>query len=123
MPPRRDKNLPPRYSVCACISPDTPDSPALTSYVLYDYLIAARLRRDLALANDALDARIDEFLNSRGGQPVTRALRRDWLASLAERKTLGYISAAQRLDATDAVLICDRLAGRLATGDTQGPCR
>src|SRR5580704_7467622 len=43
--------------------PEVPDSPALQSYAIHDYLVAARLRRDLPLnANETLDATIDAFL-------------------------------------------------------------
>src|SRR5258707_4586637 len=36
--------------------PDVPDSPALQHYAIYDYLVAARLRRDLSVsANENLD--------------------------------------------------------------------
>src|SRR5271167_1082899 len=51
--------------------PDTKDSPALESYAIYDYLVAARLKRDLdRSANEDLDAKIDVFLQSHAGQPV-----------------------------------------------------
>lgn len=99
---------------------DMPDSPALESYAIHDYLVAARLRRDLALGSDEnLDASIDGFLQARLGQPVTRGLRRDWLASLAQRRRwdLFLLRAA---DVVDPVLICDRLQGRLTAGDTTG---
>ncbi len=99
-------------------APEPPDSPALDAYVLHDYLVAARLRRDVqANANDALDTTVDEFLKSRGAQPVTRPLRREWLASLAERKRWDWF-LPRSVDVTEASLVCDRLAGRLATGDT-----
>ena len=99
---------------------EPPDSPALQSYVLYDYLTAARLRRRLILKpDDALDTEIDGFLQSRGSQPVTRSLRRDWLASLAARKRWAWF-LPRSVDASDAQLACDRLAGRLATGDEAG---
>jgi hypothetical protein len=63
--------------------PDLPDSPALKAYAIYDYLVAARLRRDLQHgADEALDARIEAFVATHAGQPVIRALRRDWLMSL-----------------------------------------
>src|ERR1700722_7927256 len=43
--------------------PDIQDSPALEAYVIHDYLVAARLRRDLAIRpGDDLDAAIDAFL-------------------------------------------------------------
>src|SRR5579872_6847631 len=61
--------------------PDVADSAALQRFAIYDYLIAARLRRDLSLApEEHLDAAIDAFLHARAGQLVARNLRRDWLA-------------------------------------------
>src|SRR3984893_16658605 len=52
--------------------PETPDSPALEAYPIHDYLVAARLRRDLVKKPDAdLDAAIDAFLKAHPGQPVT----------------------------------------------------
>lgn len=106
--------------------PEPPDSAALEAYVIHDYLVAARLRRDLAAgvgvgagAGGELDNTIDEFVKSRAGQPVTYALRHDWLVSLAARKRWDWF-LPRSLDATDAQISCDRLVGRLATGDTEG---
>jgi len=93
----------------------------LKAYVIYDYLVAARLRRDLSASHsDALDATIDDFLHSHNGQPVTHGLKHDWLQSLAERKRWDWF-LSRSADTTDPQLICDRLAGRLATnGDAAG---
>jgi hypothetical protein len=100
--------------------PDTPDSPALEAYAIYDYLVAARFRRDLPKhPNDAEDAAIDAFLQAHAGQPVAHALRHDWLASLAERRRWDWY-LPRTADVTDPLLVCDRLAARLATGDTEG---
>ena len=99
--------------------PDLPDSPALESYAIHDYLVAARLRRDLGLKSDENDAAIDAFLRAHPGQPVVRGLRRDWLASLAQRRRWDWF-LPHSADLVDPVLICDRLQGRLATNDTQG---
>jgi soluble lytic murein transglycosylase len=78
------------------------------------------MRRDLSLkADDNLDASIDAFLNSRGAQPVTRGLRHDWLASLAQRRRWNWF-LPRSAEVSDPVLICYRLEGRLSTGDTQG---
>ncbi len=98
--------------------PEPPDSAALKAYPIYDYLIAARLRRDLTWTpTDDLDATIDAFVREHEGQPVARALRRQWLASLAERRRWDWF-LPRSADLTDPVLICDRLQGRMAVGDT-----
>jgi len=100
--------------------PDLPDSPALQSYAIHDYLIAARWRRDLNLRPDEnLDAAIDAFLHAHAGQPVARALRRDWLTSLAQRRRWDWF-LPRSADINDPVLICHRLEARLSTNDTQG---
>jgi soluble lytic murein transglycosylase len=100
--------------------PDATDSAALQSYVLYDYVLAARLRRELALRRDAgLDESIDGFLQSHPGQPVARGLRRDWLQSLAERHRWDLF-LTHSADVTDPLLSCERLQARLSTGDMQG---
>ena len=100
--------------------PDTPDPPALEAYVIYDYLVAARLRRDLAQKPDeSVDSALDEFLQAHSAQPVARGLRHDWLVSLAERRRWDQF-LPRSVDVADPLLICDRLQGRLATGDTDG---
>ena len=99
---------------------DLPDPPILQSYPLYEYLLAARLRRDLRrLPGEALDATIDTFLYAHAHQPVAVGLRREWLASLAARGRWDWFLPRAALVA-DPQLICDRLQGRLATGDTAG---
>ncbi len=99
---------------------DAPDSRALQSFVIYDYLVAARFRRDLLQSpNDALDMTIDAFLQAHWSQPVARGLRRDWLASLAGRRRWDLF-LPRSLDVTDPGLVCDRLTARLSTGDTEG---
>jgi soluble lytic murein transglycosylase len=106
-------------------TPEQPDSPALKTYVIYDYLIAARFRRDLDLkpadpkSGEDLDAAIDAFLQAHTGQPVARNLRIDWLTSLANRHRWDWF-LPRAADVTSPSLICDRLQGRLATGDTKG---
>src|ERR1700732_4976497 len=44
--------------------PDIPDSPALESYAIHDYLVAARLRRDVSRSDENIDATIDAFLHT-----------------------------------------------------------
>ncbi len=101
-------------------APDETDSPALRGYVIYDYLVAARLRRDLAANPTAdLDTTIDQFVRLHTGEPVERTLKRAWLVSLANRRRWDWF-LPRSVDATDAEVICDRLSGRLATGDIDG---
>lgn len=100
--------------------PDEADSPALKEFVLYDYLVAARLRRALAAGpDDELDTAIDRFDQTHAGQPVERLLKRDWLLSLAERRRWDWF-LPRSADASDPQVVCDRLAGRLSTADTGG---
>jgi soluble lytic murein transglycosylase len=99
---------------------DLPDSAALEGYAIHDYLVAARLRRDLTKRpGEALDSDIDTFLQAHAGEPVTHGLRHDWLTSLAERRRWGWF-LPRSADVSDPALICDQLAGRLAMGDTDG---
>jgi len=99
--------------------PEPKDPPALEAYAIHDYLVAARFRRDLSKAPDeALDAAIDAFLHAHMGQPVARELRHDWLANLAQRRRWDrFLPLAAEV--TDPQLVCDRLEGRLVTGDTE----
>ncbi len=100
--------------------PEPPDSSTLKDYPIYDYLLAARLRRDLTESpNDEIDNTVDGFLRAHTGQPVAHDLRHQWLASLAERRRWDWF-LPRSASVTDPPLICDRLAGRLATGDTGG---
>jgi soluble lytic murein transglycosylase len=100
--------------------PDQPDSAALEQYAIHDYLVAARLRRDLSAGpDDNLDTAIDAFLRAHAGQPVTHGLHRDWLASLAQRRRWDWF-LPRSVDVVDPVLSCDRLEGRLSTNDMAG---
>ena len=97
--------------------PDAADSPALKAYPIYDYLVAARLRRDLmGFADERLDARVEHFLQAHPAQPVSRPLLHDWLASLAER---GHWDVFLNHSAgiADPVLACQRLSARLPNED------
>ena len=94
--------------------PDQPDSPALQAYVIYDYLLAARFRRDLELKpGDDLDAAINAFLEAHAGQPVARNLRNDWLTSLASRRKWDWFMP-RATEVTTPPLICYRLQGKIA---------
>jgi soluble lytic murein transglycosylase len=99
--------------------PDTTDSSELKQYPIYDYLVAARLRRDLSQhPSEQLDTVIDGFMRTHAGLPVTRTLQHQWLTSLAQRRRWDWFLPRSGA-ATDPQLVCDRLTGRLATGDTE----
>ena len=84
--------------------PEPPDSASLKAYPIYDYLLAARLRRDLGLTpSEELDATIDAFLRAREGAPVGRSLKHQWLASLAQRQRWDWL-LPRSADATDPQL-------------------
>jgi soluble lytic murein transglycosylase len=93
----------------------TPDSRELRGYVLYPYLEAARLRRDLT-ANGAIAA----FLEQHRDEPVAGALRREWLSALGDRRDWTTYLANYRPEAEDsATLRCHALAARIALGREQ----
>jgi soluble lytic murein transglycosylase len=97
---------------------EPPDTPTLMADPIYDYLVAARLRRDLdSRPAEDLDTAIDVFLQAHVREPVTRSLRHDWLLSLATRARWDWF-LPRFADSADPALACDRLAGRLATRDT-----
>ena len=50
---------------------------------------------------------------------MTHGLRHDWLVSLAQRRRWDWF-LPRSTDVTDPLLVCDRLEGRLITGDAQG---
>jgi soluble lytic murein transglycosylase len=96
------------------------DPVALRSYVLYDYLVAARLQQALQAASEpGLDARIDAFVRAHAGQPVARDLQRDWLVSLAARGRWDWF-LPRASQVSDPLLLCQRLAGQLAVGAVTG---
>ncbi len=98
--------------------PESADSAALQRFPIHDYLVAARLRRDLATGpGEPLDADIESFLVPRATLPVTRALRHEWLLSLAQRGRWDWF-LPRSTEVKDPELLCARLAGRLALGDT-----
>src|SRR5579871_679133 len=92
------------------------DPTALRGYVLYDYLLAARLQRALQLAaTPTLDARIDAYLKMHAGEPVARELQHEWLASLAARGLWEWF-LPRAAAVTDLELRCERLTGQLKVG-------
>src|SRR4051812_25024644 len=60
------------------------DSPALESYALYPYVVAARLtyaQQHASAGAKEADSLTENFLGAHGREPVTGPLRRAWLES------------------------------------------
>ncbi|MES1195558.1 MAG: transglycosylase SLT domain-containing protein [Steroidobacter sp.] len=92
------------------------DSKALKKYVLYPYLQAARLLKELqhTPADKQLNQRITTFLNAQGNAPAIRELRHQWLLSLASRAEW-KIFLAHYHDDGDVELRCQSINALLAT--------
>ncbi len=96
-----------------------PDRDALRAYPLFPYVEAARLRHALSRVGSGareltLEKRTQEFLARNDDEPVTRELRRAWLAYLGERKVWPKFQAEAPPGLTDTALRCHALAARLA---------
>jgi soluble lytic murein transglycosylase len=103
------------------IGADADDDAVLRVYLLYPYLRAARIERELRRAQDAwheADLAAEQFLAEAGDAPVAASLRRAWLASLARRAS--WQAFLERYDAADAdpALECQRFNARIAVGET-----
>jgi soluble lytic murein transglycosylase len=101
----------------SAVDTEAADPPALRAYLLYPYVQAARLSRALRDAGPAvppgLDDRIAAFVAAQEPQPVAQALRRSWLASLAERAQWERFLVHHR-DAIDGpALRCHAYAARI----------
>jgi len=105
------------YAVAQANTPrSTPDSDALRAYAIYPYLQQLRIRRALTSSPqeiNAIDQDAEDFLRGRENEPVTRDLRRQWYASLAERKQWERLLNNYR-DLNDAALRCHALTARIA---------
>src|SRR5688572_26121149 len=96
-----------------------PDGDALRGYLLFPYVEAARLRGALSKVRPAarelaLEDRVQEFLARHGEDPVTRELRRHWLAYLGDRKVWPKFLASAPAALTETSLRCHALAARMA---------
>ncbi|HEX2493931.1 MAG TPA: transglycosylase SLT domain-containing protein [Steroidobacter sp.] len=97
------------------------DSEELRTYPLYPYLQAARIRRALStgvLENASLDQRAQMFTAQYEADPVGRALRRVWLASLAERAQWAMFLEQYRENIADDSLRCQSFAARIELSRT-----
>jgi soluble lytic murein transglycosylase len=111
--------------------PDDPasDSETLRAYPLYRYLEEARLSRALrAVPGSArgqellpVDADIEAFLARYGEEPVSRGLRRAWLASLWDRAHWEKYLEQYRPEIDDGTTWrCQALVARIRLGRTTG---
>jgi soluble lytic murein transglycosylase len=99
------------------------DGAALRGYLLYPYVEAARLRAALSRVaagrrDAALEARIQAFLGRHGDEPVTRELRREWLAFLGDRRAWPAFREQAPPVLADFALRCHALHAQL--GDAAG---
>ena len=112
----------PQYTALVAGLPvlDGTDSEALQSYPLYNWLRAARLKRDLAIASTDTSLRTTDFLAQYGAAPFTHELRRAWLRKLATHADSKTFLTEYRSDVADDALRCQQLNARIAVGDTKG---
>ncbi|MES2489767.1 MAG: transglycosylase SLT domain-containing protein [Pseudomonadota bacterium] len=97
---------------------DSADSKALSDYLLYPYIAAARLQRDLKKATtDETNARAQNFVTTYSAWPIARDIRRAWLQSLAQREAWPAFIAAYSPDVADDSLRCQQLLARIKTGE------
>ncbi|MGH8457598.1 MAG: transglycosylase SLT domain-containing protein, partial [Stenotrophobium sp.] len=93
------------------------DSTALRGYVLYPYVLAARLQQQLKSApGPATDAAVDAYLKQYAALPVARELRTAWLQNLAQRQDWAALIRNWNADAANADLRCQYLLARIKTG-------
>ncbi|MGH8505434.1 MAG: transglycosylase SLT domain-containing protein [Stenotrophobium sp.] len=93
------------------------DPESLRTYVLYPYLLAARLQRQLQSASGAAtDAAVQAFLAQYPTLPIARDLRQGWLHNLAQREAWPEFLKAYSAEASDADLRCIQLLARIKTG-------
>ncbi len=93
-----------------------PDTEALRTYPLYPYLQAARIRRalaDVTAARAPVDERAETFTTYYEHDPVGRALRRVWLASLGERREWRSFLEEYRDDVADDSLRCLKFSAQI----------
>lgn len=95
-------------------APSTRDSEALRGYALYPYLQQARIRARIGLGGDpgVADREAELFLREHDRDIVTRDLRREWYASLADRGEWQRLLDNYR-DTGDVALQCHALTARV----------
>ena len=106
------------YAAASTAPPDAGDrdSEALRNYLLYPYLQSARIRVALSKAAsgaDPADATAAAFLSLHAGEPVTRELYREWLASLARREQWAAYLERYRDEDADPPQRCNAFTARI----------
>ena len=103
--------------------PAAEDSAALRAYPLYPYLESARIQQSLraeSAPTGEVDKKAEAFISAYAQDPVSRALRRVWLESLARRSLWpAFLEAYRDLEATEA-LRCQSFVARIELGRTDG---
>ncbi len=102
-------------------SPVQPGDEGIREYPLYAYLQSARIQRALAAATapeDTADSDAAAFLEQYADAPVSAALRRSWLTSLAQRQQWTAYLARYPETLTDPAFNCQALNARIETGQT-----
>lgn len=93
------------------------DPQSLRTYVLYPYLLAARLQQQLQSAPGvATDSAVQAYLIQYPSLPIARDLRQAWLHNLAQREAWPEFIKAYSAEASDADLRCIQLLARIKTG-------
>lgn len=99
------------------VAADGADAPALSSYLLYPYVIAARLQREIKGApTDETAARVQSFLTRYASWPIARDIRKSWLQSLNQRQEWAAFLAAYHPETADDSLRCQQLQARMKLG-------
>jgi soluble lytic murein transglycosylase len=102
------------------------DPAVLTDYVLYPYLLAARLRAAIRIVpadtgESPTDIATAEFLARYGTDPVARLVRRPWLESLAGRRRWEpFLAAYATANGPSQALRCAAIEARIALARTDG---
>jgi soluble lytic murein transglycosylase len=100
------------------------DDEQLRDYPLYPYLEAARIARAVRSATDSDDADVDRraevFLSRFQREPVTREVRRAWLASLVQRREWDLFLSQYQDASADETLRCHSFTARIESLHQQG---
>jgi len=107
----------------APVDAEKTDSEALLGYPAYPYLQAARIQGALGRAvagPDAADGRAAAFIARYETEPVSRDVRRDLLASLAQRKQWAAYLEEYRDDLADPRQRCKSFTARLELQRLEG---